>query len=121
MEEATGLIVSLPNVIQFILAAGALAAGLMAVIKLWAHIRPSIKLDLEVIKKERNELLAALDVKWSKEFGIVYVDYDKVIDRVSKIEKDIAAIDVAQINGRFDRMEKKIDDLTSLLIQRFTK
>ncbi len=86
---------TIPTVIQFFVMGGLIAGSLLAIVNLWRAIRHN----MDAVTTEIEELK----------------------ERMQKIERDIAAIDVSQINGRFDRMEKKIDDLTSLLLKTFTK
>lgn len=117
----TDFISSIPAVLQFLLVLGATSGAVLSVITLWRHIKPNISVEIDKLRVEYLKEISSLRNELSKDFTPVRVDMERIITRVDKLEHTLAGIDIDQINRRFDRMENKIDDLTSLLVQTLTQ
>jgi hypothetical protein len=91
----------LPSFVLVLIGIGAIAIALNAILALWKAVRP-VGLDQ-----------AISNVASLKEEMIV------VRERLELAERALARIDTEAISNRFDRMEKKIDELTAILLKTF--
>lgn len=94
---------SIPDVIVFILGLGGFAGALLLVVKLWREFVPDA------------------DTALSRDVSAIRSDLHDVRTRVGMLEVDIAKIDHPGITRRFDTIEKKIDRLNDLLVERLAR
>lgn len=93
---------------QATISLGGIAIAIIAIIQLWKMIRPDYELEIKEMKDH-----------FDTEIGKRDIEFEKLESRVSTNEKNISAIDIPFIHKRFDKMEKKIDDLMTMLITHF--
>lgn len=95
-------VASVPGVIYFILGLGGLAGALLAIVKLWQTLRPTVpdttERDIHTIQKDVHDIKT----------------------RLTALEIDVAKIDQPAIVKRFDGLEGKIDRLYEFLLDRFS-
>lgn len=94
---------SIPTVIYFIIGLGGLAGAILAIVKLWQTLRPTIPDTTE------------------RDINMIQKDVHDIKTRLTALEIDVAKLDQPSIVKRFDGMENKIDRLYEFLLDRFAE
>lgn len=102
------LFTSFSIITQFVVFVGGISVSILAILQLWKQIRPDYA----------NEIKNVRDY-FDLEINKRDIEFEKLENRVSTNEKNISAIDIPFVHKRFDKMEKKIDDLMTMLITHF--